>query len=298
MIGVMANDAKVDVFLSWAGAGSNSFKLAERLHTWLRDVLHVVEPFMSAADIEAGTRWSAELQHRLRSARVAVVIVTPANQHHPWLYFEAGAVGLQVGDANRVITMFHGMARGEHKKSPLTEFQNVLADEGGFRKVVKSINSVSPHKLEADTLDRAFKKWWPDMEEFLATLKPEKEADEPRRKGATTGPPPFEGRSADDMFRETLEEVRELRRLVAVLRNATHQPQRPTPLETLARHMESSLDEDRIASIGREILTRVREAHARGEMAEDTKMSWEDRVEAVFDRYRDPSTPDPPDPRD
>lgn len=84
----MAGD-RLRIFISWSGERSRT--VAEALHQWLADVLHVVEPWLSAADIEKGSKWAQAVTGELERASFAVLCLTPENLTAPWLLFEAGA---------------------------------------------------------------------------------------------------------------------------------------------------------------------------------------------------------------
>lgn len=55
----------VKVFLSWSGIKSREVALV--LRDWLPLVMNSVEPFVSAKDIYAGTRWQSEISTQLES---------------------------------------------------------------------------------------------------------------------------------------------------------------------------------------------------------------------------------------
>src|SRR5687768_11335972 len=78
------------VFLSWSG--DTSRQIAEALRDWLPNVLQAVDPWMSKADIEPGTRWGVELAARLEEIRFGVLCLTPQNLTSAWMLFEAGAL--------------------------------------------------------------------------------------------------------------------------------------------------------------------------------------------------------------
>jgi hypothetical protein len=52
---------------------------------------------MSKEDIEAGQRWSVEIESHLDASAIGIICVTPENQSEPWLNFEAGAISKKVG---------------------------------------------------------------------------------------------------------------------------------------------------------------------------------------------------------
>lgn len=90
------------VFLSWSGEKSRDVAFA--LRDWLPSVINIVDPFVSARDIDAGSRWQGEIAEQLGATNFGVVCVTKANQLSPWLNFEAGALAKTV-ESSRVIPL-------------------------------------------------------------------------------------------------------------------------------------------------------------------------------------------------
>jgi hypothetical protein len=88
------------VFISWSGDKSRDVALA--LRDWLPGVINSIEPFVSAKDIYAGTRWQAEIASQLDSTNFGIVCVTKDNQLSSWLNFEAGALAKAV-DSSRLV---------------------------------------------------------------------------------------------------------------------------------------------------------------------------------------------------
>jgi hypothetical protein len=66
------------VFISWSGERSRY--VAEALWDWLPLVLQIVEPWMSAEDVEKGSPWESEIMGKLDEANVGIVCLTPENR--------------------------------------------------------------------------------------------------------------------------------------------------------------------------------------------------------------------------
>src|SRR5260370_7231044 len=79
-----------NVFLSWSGPRSKS--AAEALKDWLPNILQTARPWMSATDIEKGTRWREEVAAALDTMKAGIICLTPENLTAEWLLFEAGAL--------------------------------------------------------------------------------------------------------------------------------------------------------------------------------------------------------------
>jgi hypothetical protein len=159
------------VFLSWSKPRSR--EVAEALRDWLPLVLQRVEPWMSAADLEAGVRWGPMLSEQLETTSFGIICVTPENQHEPWLHFEAGAVSKKVTHpASRVIPLGFDIDKSA-MPGPLQQFQAVNADEAGISGIVRSLHACLTEKLPDERLlKRTLEKWLPDLMETLGKIKP------------------------------------------------------------------------------------------------------------------------------
>ena len=198
----------MQVFISWSGAKSG--EVAVVLRDWLPGVIQVLEPFVSAKDIDAGSRWQAELAAKLDTTNFGIVCVTRENQLEPWLNFEAGALAKSV-EQGRLVPLAIDLKPSD-VKNPLGQFQAQPATEDGMREVVRSLNSTSS-ALTDDRLERAFELNWPSLEKSLAVIAGEDAAD----------PPPI--RSERELLEETLDTVRSLGRLIT---RRFDEPQAPT----------------------------------------------------------------------
>src|SRR3954453_6077844 len=115
------------VFLSWSGTRSRM--PAAALREWLPGVLQFVRPWMSAVDMQTGTRWNADLAKELELAQVGIICVTSDNQSAPWMLFEAGAL-LKIVDSSNVIPYLLNLGPGE-VEGPLVQFQAAIANREG-----------------------------------------------------------------------------------------------------------------------------------------------------------------------
>jgi RNA polymerase sigma factor (sigma-70 family) len=158
------------VFISWSGPKSGA--VANALHGWLPGVINAVDPFLSSADIHAGTRWQREIASELNRTNFGIVCVTRENQATPWLNFEAGALAKAV-DLSRVIPLAIDL-KSSDVKLPLGEFQAQPADEDGLWRVVQSLNqALEQNPLTDELLRNSFEKWWPELAGKLASIEEE-----------------------------------------------------------------------------------------------------------------------------
>lgn len=92
----------MNVFISWSGSSSRGVALA--LKEWLPGVVQVVRPFMSAEDLEKGTRWASKVAEELEQSDFGILCVTRHNVDSPWLHFDAGALSKKI-DRARVVPL-------------------------------------------------------------------------------------------------------------------------------------------------------------------------------------------------
>jgi Signal transduction histidine kinase len=155
---------------------------------------------MSEMDIPAGARWGAEVDTQLQETNFAILCVTRENAQVPWMLFEAGAVAKAVNESN-VCPYLIDLRPSELPQGPLTRFQAKEADRNGTWEIVRSANArLVVGRLTEVELTTVFDRWWPDLEEILATKT--RQADAP-----TPSP-----RSPESIAVETLDLVRELSR--------------------------------------------------------------------------------------
>ncbi|MGC1621088.1 MAG: toll/interleukin-1 receptor domain-containing protein [Candidatus Acidiferrum sp.] len=188
-----------NVFISWSGPRSKS--AAEALKDWLPTILQTARPWMSATDIEKGTRWREEVTEALDTMKAGIICLTPENLTAEWLLFEAGALSEIRDHQTRVWTYLLADLKPQHVKDPLAMFQATTADKEDTRKLIHSINKILDATVADGRLNHLFDKLWPDLEQRLSAL--------PSPPGAI--PPKC---SPDEIAADTLEIVRALAPLV------------------------------------------------------------------------------------
>jgi hypothetical protein len=185
------------VFISWSGERSQRF--AHAVHQWLQDVNSMIEPWMSAADIEAGERWSPAIDTQLAETSVGILCLTRDNLTAPWLLFEAGALAKSVQNS-RVCPLLLDLKPTDMPAGPLTRFQAKRVTREGVFDILETINNaMQTGKLTDLQLQRVFDRWWPDLEAAVAAIPP---------KAAPAASLPSE----KQMLREILDHVRGLAR--------------------------------------------------------------------------------------
>jgi len=156
------------VFISWSGERSKQAALC--LREWLQDVMQGVEVWMSP-DILAGERWFEVVLKELGASHYCVACLTPENFRSPWVLFEAGAIANCPGGKGFACAYLIDITVDELERHPLSHFQMARADENGTWELVKSINEArGDARLDQHRLEKAFKKWWKDLDGVLQVL--------------------------------------------------------------------------------------------------------------------------------
>lgn len=185
------------VFISWSGTKSQEVALV--LRDWLPGVINSIEPFVSAKDVYAGTRWQSEIASQLDGSNFGIVCVTQENQFAPWLNFEAGALAKAV-DTSRLVPLAIDLKPSD-VELPLGQFQAQPATKDGMKAVLVSLNgALGEAALPSTLLDSAFDVWWPSLEKRLT------EIEQTRVPGAPAI------RTDRELLEETLDTVRSLAR--------------------------------------------------------------------------------------
>lgn len=180
-----------ELFISWSGERSKAVALV--LRDWLPKVINALKPWLSASDIEKGTRWAAEVTEKLSLSTVGIICLTPENLHEDWILFEAGALS-KLKNAY-VCTFLLGLASTE-VEFPLAQFQSTGATKNEAFELMRTLNNrLGGESLPDAHLAEAFEVWWPRLEDKLADIS--------RRITATAG-----RRSDRDLIEEILKLVR------------------------------------------------------------------------------------------
>lgn len=169
------------IFISWSGEKSRA--IAEALREWLPNVIQIIEPWMSAEDVEKGTRWSSDIASQLESTRLGVICLTSENLESPWILFEAGALSKTIEKTFVCPYLFDIDSSDLNPKNPLVQFQDTKADKADTKRLLGTINKALGDKsLSNDRINSAFEVWWPHLEEKLRSIR----SSNPSRTTVTT----------------------------------------------------------------------------------------------------------------
>ncbi|VVB96488.1 TIR domain protein [uncultured archaeon] len=155
------------VFISWSGTRSKA--LADSLRDWLPNVIQAIEPWMSEADIDKGTRWGIDLTNHLKDTKVGIICLTSENLESPWIHFEAGALSKTIESAYVCPYLFH--VEPTDLTGPLVQFQAAKANKEDTHKLMHTINkALGDRALPEKQLNKSFEKYWPDFEENIKKI--------------------------------------------------------------------------------------------------------------------------------
>ncbi|HBX9980757.1 MULTISPECIES: toll/interleukin-1 receptor domain-containing protein [Klebsiella pneumoniae complex] len=151
------------IFISWSG--QDSLEIAKVLRDWIPNVIQVAEPYVSAEDIDKGTRWATDISKELDDSSYGIICLTKSNINAPWINFEAGALGKKV-DKSRVSPFLFKIKPSE-VTGPILQFQSTRSDDkNDILKLMLSINKQAGF-LSEDRLTKSFEQWWPSLESEL-----------------------------------------------------------------------------------------------------------------------------------
>lgn len=155
----MRNQKEPNVFLSWSGEYSKS--MAESLYRWIPRFIPNAQPWMSSEDIGKGTIWTSELNARLASCKVGIIVLTPDNLNVPWLNFEAGAL-FKAMPERLIATLLCGLEGSI--TGPLGQFQKTELQRRDVAKLFRDINSALPDLSPDELIEYYFNTAWSDFE--------------------------------------------------------------------------------------------------------------------------------------
>lgn len=149
------------IFISWSGKLSKD--VGSLLKKYLPVILNDAEVFMSAHDIESGSRWSEKLAFELEQSNYGIVCFSPENLQAPWLLFEAGAIS-KIGGAS-VCGILLSSLKQTDVSGPLSQFQNRRFTKGDIYQLISDINSKQKIQKDKEQLQILFDAIWPKISE-------------------------------------------------------------------------------------------------------------------------------------
>ena len=204
------------VFISWSGETSRAVALA--LADWFPKVIQVIQPFVSAKDIDKGANWTVELARELEEAAFGVVCLAPDNIQSPWLYYETGAITKSVD--SRVCPVLFGLQKAEIP-APMSQLQMTTLEKEDVLALMKSMNKVAGSPINEVTLIDAVDVWWPQLEKNISAIPPISLNEQPN----LTVEPKKPTVDLVDMMTELLQRVRNLDEIARMERNERiHRP--------------------------------------------------------------------------
>ncbi|HEX8176154.1 MAG TPA: hypothetical protein VF543_13625 [Pyrinomonadaceae bacterium] len=157
------------IFIGWSGR--RSFIVAQKLVTWLREVIPGVETWMSEEFSPGTVEWFNELNKKLRQVDFAVICVTPENWENTWISYEPGVVIGNINQESRVCPyLIDRQSMRRDLPVPLKYFWAEKASEEGTYRLVKIINEAAGSPLTEKKLRAVFKRKWPKLDEVIASI--------------------------------------------------------------------------------------------------------------------------------
>jgi len=156
----------MQIFISWSGEKSR--KIGEAFRYWLPDVIQSVRPYFTPDDIGKGQRWATDVAENLHKSEFGLFCLTADNLAAPWLLFEAGAVSKD-NRAGRVCPLLFGIEPAQ-LSGPLLQFQAVPYSQSEVFKFIKAVNAATSEPLSETKLERAFERWWNELDEKIQSI--------------------------------------------------------------------------------------------------------------------------------
>lgn len=162
--------ARLPVFISWAGPWAES--VGKGFRDFLPDAVNAIDLFLSASDIDKGSRWGSVLSSSLQSSACAIVCLTRESLDSTWVAFETGAISRAAGGPDgarsRIWTYLLGLNLKELQLSPFAEYQGTASTREETWELIRSINRLSPDSTPEDSLRRRFDgSFWPNFSVVL-----------------------------------------------------------------------------------------------------------------------------------
>jgi hypothetical protein len=220
------------IFVSWSGELSQV--VAILLRKWLRNVIQVVEPYVSSEDIEKGSRWFADIDNKLDQTGFGIVCLTRENMKKPWILFEAGAISRTI-DRSRVTPLLIDLSPAD-LDGPLSQFQATNFEEADMLSLVKDLGShLGDPRFDDALIEQSFSKWWPDfakaVEQAVESVKQHK--------------PRVESRPDREILEEVLQTTRNLVQMISTPLHTSEGSTASADLDPILQGIKDELEKRR-----------------------------------------------------
>jgi hypothetical protein len=159
----------MNVFISWSG--NRSKHVAFALRSWLPEVAHSVDPFMSDEDIDKGVKGLNTIDTKLKDSDCGVLCLTPENLNSPWINYESGALAKTIDKSNLWTYLFDLTVDGlRNANLPISALQHTTTNKDDTKKLVRSIHKRAKSSLSTSKIDKQFEQCWPELKKELDSV--------------------------------------------------------------------------------------------------------------------------------
>lgn len=117
------------------------------------------------------------LRTELEQTDVGIVCLTQENLAAQWLHFESGALAKR--EHSKLCTFLLGVHLDEvNPRGPLHSFQHTEFKRPSVERLARHLNQYGGSRVEKKTLDRRFKKYWPELEKALIGIRDGDDSDD------------------------------------------------------------------------------------------------------------------------
>jgi hypothetical protein len=157
----------MQLYISWSG--QISYKVALSVRDLVRKVLPDIDVWVSAEDINAGSRWSPELIRIFDQMAFSIICVDPSNQRSNWLNYETGAIAKSIGRWKINVFLFDLPPDG--LRGPLTQYQTIRLELMDVRKMFENIHAnISGIRISKQVLNENLTMEWPEFQKIMQDI--------------------------------------------------------------------------------------------------------------------------------
>lgn len=226
------------MFISFSGARSKESAIVFK--EWIRNVIQVVNPFLSE-DMEKGVLSFSEISSALTECDFGVLCLTQSNIDAPRINFEAGAMAHQLtpdGQNVSVTGLLIDIKKTTEVKGPLSKFQHTSINRPDIKKLLKLINKhiEGVGRLSETQLDIALETHWNALETKINQINQEFDTESVEKS---------DPRSDRELLEEIVELSRANRRDAEAIRSSLSPKGNEVSLPNLSRFMPELSQEER-----------------------------------------------------